>query len=142
MLRITTLVVLALAVHSFAEAQQEGRRKPSTTRVWTPIAPAAVRTSVEPKWPAAAKSVRVPPVLLDVWIDAQGQVTFIDVVRSVPLIEAAVIAAVRKWTFTPAQLGDKPVAVVQLLTVGYPSSNPTARTAAPLPRSFDEPTNH
>jgi TonB family protein len=127
MLRITTLVVLALAVHSFASAQQAGRAKPLITRVWTTIASAEVRTSVEPKWPAAAKSVRVPPVLLDVWIDAQGQVTFIDVVRSVPLIESAVISAVRKWTFTPARLGDKPVAVVQLLTVGYPALTPTAR---------------
>jgi TonB family protein len=127
MLRITMLVVLALAAHSFASSQQEGRPKPSITRVWTSIAPAMVRTSVEPKWPAAAKSVRVPPVLLDVWIDAQGQVTFIDVVRSVPLIESAVITAVRQWTFAPARLGDTPVAVVQPLTVGYPWSTPTAR---------------
>jgi TonB family protein len=136
MFRITMLVVLALAANSFASSQQEGRLRPSITRVWTPIAPATVRTSVEPKWPAAAKSVRVPPVLLDVWIDAQGQVRFIDVVRSVPLIESAVITSVRQWTFTPARLGDETVAVVQPLTVSYPWSTPTARKTVIAPTSI------
>jgi TonB family protein len=52
-----------------------------------------------------------------VWIDEHGRVTHVESVRPNSLLDATAMAAVRQWTFIPAILHDKPVAVVQTVAV-------------------------
>ena len=42
-------------------------------------------------------------MLLAVTVDETGRIDAIDVVRSVPGLDHAAIAAVRRWTFRPAE---------------------------------------
>jgi TonB family protein len=57
---------------------------------------------------------------MDVWIDEAGEVKCVKVTRSIPIADTAAVAAVRQWKFTPAKLGDRPVAVVHEVGIFYP----------------------
>ena len=91
-----------------------------TVRVWTPIQPAVVKVRTEPTWPSLLRQVDVQGiVLMDVWIDENGRVTCVKVTRSIPILDQAIVTAVHQWKFSPAMMGDKPVAVVQTVGVRY-----------------------
>ncbi len=61
-------------------------------------------TRVAPEYPAALRGTgRAGTVLLAVTVDETGRIDAIDVVRSVPGLDQAAIAAVRRWTFRPAE---------------------------------------
>ena len=68
--------------------------------------------------PSASDTLNVE--LTGTLVGADGKVRLIDVIRGVPygLTEAAV-EAVRMWTFQPALLEGKPVAVRYILTVKF-----------------------
>jgi TonB family protein len=80
---------------------------------------------VEPEWPfALLANIDVRGyVILDVWIDAEGHVACVKVVRSIPVPGAAAVAAVQQWRFTPARIGSMPVTVVQAVAVPIPRTN-------------------
>jgi TonB family protein len=123
----TALLVLATMGQPPATARDDKAdcTMPQAARVWTPITAAVLERRVEPEWPAILRSARVEATLfLDTWIDAQGRVACVKVVRSIPLLDAAVVAAVQQWTFKPARLGKTPIAVVQRVAVHYPPKKP------------------
>lgn len=65
--------------------------------------PAAL-TRVAPEYPPALRGTgRAGTVLLAVTVDETGRIDAIDVLRSVPGLDEAAIAAVRRWTFRPAE---------------------------------------
>lgn len=76
-------------------------------------------------------------VVLDATIDPQGKVSNARVVRSVPLLDAAAVAAVRQWEFTPTVIDGRAVPVIMTVTVNFAvekgSSSPSA-VAAPPPQ--------
>jgi periplasmic protein TonB len=75
---------------------------------------------VAPVYPALAQSARRGGVVvLEAVIDARGGVESVRVLRSVPLLDEAAIAAVRQWRFTPALLNGEPVPVVMTVTVNF-----------------------
>jgi TonB family protein len=92
-----------------------------------PDAPVRVGGAVR----APQKLVDVPPVLperaqqagvrgvviLEVTIDADGTVKDARVLRSIPLLDAAAIEAVRQWRYEPTQLNERPVAVIMTVPV-------------------------
>ena len=90
-----------------------------TTMVWTSITPPVVLKRVEPQFQPPRGRIQ-GTVLMDVWIDEGGDVKCVKVIRSIPVADAAVIAAVRQWKFTPAKLGDRPVGVVHRVGIIYP----------------------
>jgi len=92
----------------------------ATTTVWTPIAPPVVLKRVEPKFPPPVGRIQ-GTVLMDVWIGEDGAVKCVKVTRSIPIADAAAVAAVRQWEFTPAKLGDRPIAVVHRVGIPYPA---------------------
>jgi len=87
------------------------------TRVWTTIAPAVVKTRVEPSWPNPAFNDTRGTIILDVWIDESGDVACVKIVRSILINDQAAIDAVRQWKFAPATVGGRPIAVVQEIRV-------------------------
>jgi protein TonB len=60
---------------------------------------------VAPGYPAIARSARVSGiVILDATIAEDGSVQDVRVIRSIPLLDAAAVDAVRQWRFTPSRL--------------------------------------
>jgi protein TonB len=82
---------------------------------------APVRTTyVAPDYPALARIARAEgTVILEAVIDADGRVTSVRGLREMPLLTEAAIAAVSRWTFTPARLNGVPTPVVMTVTVVF-----------------------
>jgi protein TonB len=59
-------------------------------------------------------------VILEAVIDKQGHVTNVRVLKSLGMgLDDEAMAAVREWTFEPAKIGNRPVAVYYTLTVNF-----------------------
>jgi protein TonB len=58
-------------------------------------------------------------ILLECTISPQGRVAAVKVVRGVPLLDEAAIAAVRQWLFTPSLVNGVPVPVIMMVTVEF-----------------------
>ena|SRR6185295_15084342 len=75
---------------------------------------------VRPVYPAIARSAHVEGiVILEIVIDERGSVTKAEVLRSVPLLDAAALEAVRQWRFSPTQLNGIAVPIVMTVTVNF-----------------------
>lgn len=75
---------------------------------------------VAPEYPALARAARVGGVvILEALIAEDGAVRDVRVLRSVALLDAAAIAAVRQWRFTPTLLNGTPVPVIMTVTVAF-----------------------
>jgi protein TonB len=82
---------------------------------------APIRTTYKaPVYPPLAQAARVDgTVILEATIDAQGVVQNVRVLRSVPLLDAAAIEAVRQWRYTPTRLNGQAVPVIMTVTVTF-----------------------
>jgi protein TonB len=79
-----------------------------------------------PSYPVFAKRAREQgKVMLRVQVDASGQVAGIDIHESsgYERLDKAALAAVRRWRFEPARLGDRPVAGVALVPITFQLEN-------------------
>ena len=56
---------------------------------------------------------------LEATIDTAGAVANVSVVRSVPLLDEAAIAAVRQWQYSPTLLNGVAVPVIMTVTVNF-----------------------
>jgi protein TonB len=75
---------------------------------------------VKPVYPPLAQTAHVEGVvILEALIDARGHVTSVHVLRSIPLLDQAAIAAVEQWTYTPTLLNGVPVPIVMTVTVQF-----------------------
>ena len=75
---------------------------------------------VRPAYPDVARAARVQGiVIIEATMDTAGQVEEARILRSVPLLDEAALAAVRQWLFTPTLLNGVPVPVVMTLTVNF-----------------------
>jgi protein TonB len=104
---------------------------PSPRRAASPAPPAPIRPGgnirppqkvhhVAPTYPAIAQAARVSGVvILDALIAEDGSVRDVKVLRSVPLLDAAAIEAVRQWRFTPTLLNGVPVQMIMTVTVTF-----------------------
>lgn len=73
-----------------------------------------------PVYPAIAQAARVEgTVILEATIDADGRVRSARVLRSIPPLDEAALAAVRQWQYTPTLLNGTPVPVVMTVTVTF-----------------------
>jgi protein TonB len=86
-------------------------------------APALVHR-VEPIYPPIAVSAKVTGmVILEATVSAEGQVTDVTVLRSVPLLDKAAIAAVRQWRYEPLVLNGRPSPFVLTVTLTFSIRN-------------------
>lgn len=75
---------------------------------------------VAPTYPAIAQAARVEgTVILEALIDEEGSVREVKVLRSLPLLDASAVDAVRQWRFTPTLLNGVPVQVIMSVTVTF-----------------------
>ena len=82
-------------------------------------APVKIR-DVMPVYPAVARAARAQGVVvLEAIIDRDGMVRDVRVVKSVPLLDQAAIAAVRSWRYTQPTLNGIPVDVSMTVRVAF-----------------------
>ena len=75
---------------------------------------------VAPEYPAIARAARVSGiVILEALIAEDGSVRDVKVIKSIPLLDAAAVEAVRQWRFTPTLLNGVPVQVIMSVTVAF-----------------------
>ena len=73
-----------------------------------------------PAYPPIAQSARIQGiVIIEATIGVDGRVINARVLRSVPLLDEAALAAVRQWTYTPTTLNGVPVPVIMTVTVNF-----------------------
>ena len=73
-----------------------------------------------PEYPALARSARVQgTVILEAVINEDGAIERMKVLKSIPLLNAAAIAAVKEWRYTPTLLNGVPVSVLMTITVNF-----------------------
>ena len=74
----------------------------------------------QPVYPPEAQTAGIQGVVIaEVVIDPAGDVVDAKVVRSIPLLDAAALAAVRDWHFTPTLVNGQPVPVRMTVTVNF-----------------------
>jgi periplasmic protein TonB len=75
---------------------------------------------VNPIYPPLARAARREGlVVLEAVIDVRGNVTTVNVLQSVPLLDQAAVDAVRQWRFTPTLMSGEPVPIVMTVTVNF-----------------------
>lgn len=89
-------------------------------RVGGEIRPPRKVQHVAPVYPPIAAQARITgTVVLEATISMSGVVTDVRVLRSVPLLDAAAVAAVQQWRYEPTRLNGEPVAVLLTVTVRF-----------------------
>ena len=75
---------------------------------------------VAPTYPAIAQAAKVTgTVVLEALIAEDGSVREVKVLKSVMLLDAPALEAVRQWRFTPTLLNGVPVSVIMSVTVRF-----------------------
>jgi protein TonB len=93
---------------------------PAPVRVGGAIQPPTKIKNVPPVYPPIAQSARVQGVvIIEAVIGPSGAVQDAKVLRSIPLLDAAALDAVRQWQFTPTLLNGVPVPVIMTVTVNF-----------------------
>lgn len=73
-----------------------------------------------PVYPVLARTTGVQGmVIIEATIDAGGTVVATKVLRSVPLLDAAAVDAVRQWKYQPARLNGEAIPVLITVTVNF-----------------------
>ena len=77
-------------------------------------------TDARPIYPPLARAANVQgTVVLEAVLDRNGHVSQVRVLKSVPLLDGAAIAAVRQWQYSPSTLHGVPVEVLMTITVRF-----------------------
>jgi protein TonB len=93
---------------------------PAPVRVGGNIKQPTKVKDVKPVYPAIAQSARVQGVvIIEATIGPNGAVQEAKVLRSIPLLDASALDAVRQWQFTPTLLNGVPVPVIMTVTVNF-----------------------
>jgi protein TonB len=69
---------------------------------------------------------------MEATIGADGKVSDVRVLRSIPLLDQAAMDAVRQWEYAPTVLNGTPVPVLMTVTLNF-TLTPPAQQAAPVP---------
>ena len=110
---------------------------PNAVRIGGDIHPPTKLYHVAPEYPALARAARVEGVVIaEAVIDESGAVAHARVLRSIPLLDAAALDALKQWRFTPSFRDGKPVAVIVTITIDFRLDDdgaPPPPPAAPPP---------
>ena len=129
-----------LALTAFlALAPAAALAQPMPVRVGDNVkAPERIRY-VPPVYPEIAMSARVSGIIvLEAVVAANGSVTDVQVLKSVPLLDQAAIDAVKEWAYAPTTLNGVPVPIIMTVTVNFsldtPASAPPEWNGVPATR--------
>jgi len=104
----------------FAEPFEQAVARLTPVRVGGNIrAPLKLR-DVKPVFPAEAQAARVQGVvIIEALIGPDGNVENARVLRPIPMLSDAALAAVSQWRFTSTELNGVPVGVIMTVTVNF-----------------------
>lgn len=86
-----------------AHVAQPAPQRPPVQSAGTARSP-SVLSQVEPSYPAAARRDRIHGVVrVEVQLDQTGRIVALHVRKSIPVLDAAALAALRQWRFSPAR---------------------------------------
>jgi protein TonB len=89
-------------------------------RVGGVVKPPTKLKNVDPEYPELARQARARGVvIIEALIGPDGRVREAKVLRSVPLLDAAALTAVRQWVYSPTLVGGVPVPVLMTITVNF-----------------------
>jgi protein TonB len=75
-----------------------------------------------PVYPPEAKAAGIEGVVIaEIVVNGTGQVSEAKIIRSIPLLDDAALAAVRTWQYEPTMLNGSPVPVRMTVTVNFTS---------------------
>ena len=95
---------------------------PGAVRVGGDIRPPPKTRTADPLYPEAARAAQVSGVvILDILVDAEGRVTDVEILRSLPLLDDSAVEAVRQWRYAPTLLNGVAVPVLMTVTVNFQS---------------------
>jgi len=84
------------------------------------LQPARLMASLPPSYPALARQARIDGiVVIEVQIDASGNVTGTNVISGPQMLRDAAVRAVTKWRFEPARLRGQPTASSTVVRVRF-----------------------
>jgi TonB family protein len=93
---------------------------PRVLRVGWEVKPPQKIFDVKPVYPETARAQNVQGVvILELRIGADGSIVDARVLRSIPLLDDAALAAARQWKFTPTLMNGEPVEVVMNATINF-----------------------
>ena len=89
---------------------------------------------VQPVYPAEALAQGIRGiVILDIVVDAKGKVTSTSVLRSVPGLDEAAIAAARQWEYEPTKVDGKPASVRLTVPITFSLALPRLARQSGIP---------
>ena len=104
----------------FAEPYEQTLARLQPLRVGGGVRQPTKVTDVKPVYPEAAQAARVQGVvIIEALIDESGAIANARVLRSIPVLDQAALAAVSRWRFTPTGVSGRPVAVTMTVTVNF-----------------------
>lgn len=91
---------------------------PAPVRIGGAIKQPALLTRVNPEYPLLALGARVEGiVILEAVVDREGRVEDVRILRSISMLDAAAIAAVRQWRYAPLLQHGKPMRFIVVVTL-------------------------
>ena len=100
-------------------------RSNEPVRIGNGVRPPAKIHDVPPVYPPAARTAGIEGlVILEATVDPSGEVGDIEVVRSVPELDEAAIAAVEQWRYEPMLVDGVAVPVSMTLTISFRLPSP------------------
>jgi periplasmic protein TonB len=93
---------------------------PKPRRVGGDLQAPALIHRVEPDYPGVAVSGKVSgTVILEATVNEKGEVTDVNVLRSIPLLDKAAVKAVKQWRYQPLVLNGLPEPFILTVTVTF-----------------------
>ncbi len=93
---------------------------PEPLRVGGNVLPPERTRNVNPQYPPEARSARVGGVvIMDIVIGPDGRVATAEVVRSIPMLDDAALAAVTQWQYRPTLLNGVAVPIATTVTMNF-----------------------
>jgi protein TonB len=109
---------------------------PQPIRVGGEIKPPTQTKRVTPPYPTEAQAAGVQGiVIMEATIGADGKVTDVRVLRSIPLLDQAAMDAVRQFEYTPTVINGVAVPVLMTVTVNFALTPPATQQQATPPSS-------
>ena len=131
--RSVTLAVTAVALDE--PAGQRAAESAAPIRVGNGVPPPRKVHDVPPVYPSAARTLRVQGlVILEATIGPTGEVVDVEVLRSVPELDEAAVAAVEQWRYEPTLVNGEAVPVVMTVTINF-----SLRSGDDAPRRLPPP---
>ena len=94
-------------------------------RVGSGVRPPTKVQDVPPVYPPEARTARVQGVvILEATISTTGEVSDVEILRSVPLLDEAAVAAVRQWRYEPTLVDGVAVPILMTITMNFMLPSP------------------